>query len=308
MSDIAENSAASLMARLREPFPSTNLSWRAGACNSEKTRGQALPYIDARDVQNRLDEVVGPENWCNELEQLPSGAGLICKIGLFIGGRWIYKSDVAQQDSTAGTKDNRQAQAFEIAVKGAASDAFKRAAVMWGIGRYLYDYEAQWVALENDGRKLAEIPRNLPDFMLPSDERGLRRPARQAQSQPPPRKPARHTDQASSSAPMESETRDADRKADTPAATNTQTNSVTAASSESQPIVIGLPEQLASLTESQRRRLDAVEARLKGRTALPAVREYMLTGTGAKELPDWACKAVVAEIDRLGKLQAKPLH
>ena len=54
-------------------------------------------------------------------------------------GRWVWKSD------GAGATD------FEGA-KGAFSDSFKRAAVHWGIGRYLYDLDAPWVAIEQRGK------------------------------------------------------------------------------------------------------------------------------------------------------------
>ena len=38
------------------------------------------------------------------------------------------------------------------AEKGALSDALKRAAVRWGIGRYLYDLKAPWIVLEQRGK------------------------------------------------------------------------------------------------------------------------------------------------------------
>jgi hypothetical protein len=41
------------------------------------------------------------------------------------------------------------------AEKGAVSDAFKRAAVKWGVGRYLYDLDSPWVALEKRGNSYA---------------------------------------------------------------------------------------------------------------------------------------------------------
>jgi hypothetical protein len=46
--------------------------------------------------------------------------------------------------------------------KGALSDAFKRAAVLWGIGRYLYSLESPWVALEARGRSYVIAKSELP--------------------------------------------------------------------------------------------------------------------------------------------------
>lgn len=87
-----------------------------------------VPYIDARAVQSRLDEVIGPENWGNTYEAESGTAS----ISIRINGEWICKSDV-------GVESNQDA------TKGKASDAFKRAAVLWGIGRDLYDIGAKWL-------------------------------------------------------------------------------------------------------------------------------------------------------------------
>lgn len=85
--------------------------------------GTTLSYITARQVQDRLDEVCGPENWSNEFKEI--GGHLVCRIGIKCGNEWVWKEDV-------GTESNIEAE------KGSFSDAMKRAAVMWGVGRFLY--------------------------------------------------------------------------------------------------------------------------------------------------------------------------
>jgi hypothetical protein len=89
-------------------------------------KGIALAYIDARDV--------------------------ICEIGLKIDGEWIWRAN--------GAGDTQ----FE-AEKGKASDAFKRAAVMWGVGRYLYSLPNVWVSLGSRGQ-IVEPP-ELPAWATP---------------------------------------------------------------------------------------------------------------------------------------------
>ncbi|MHB1826580.1 MAG: Rad52/Rad22 family DNA repair protein [Steroidobacteraceae bacterium] len=136
--------------RLRAPFDIELVKWRVGArMKSNRNRGQAMPYINARLVQDRLDEVMGPGNWRNEFTAAPMGGGMMCVISLRIGDEWVSKADVAQQDEVSEDASNPEKDR-EIAVKGAASDAFKRAAVQWGIGRYLYSFEAPWVNLEKE--------------------------------------------------------------------------------------------------------------------------------------------------------------
>jgi hypothetical protein len=129
--------ASETFAALAAPFPPERVSWRVGSTNQDKTRGMALAYVDARDVQDRLTEVMGP-NWQCRYVPMPNGT-TCCEIGLLIDGTWVWRAN------GAGNTD------FE-AEKGAYSDAFKRAAVMWGIARYLYDLDSPWVAVEQRGR------------------------------------------------------------------------------------------------------------------------------------------------------------
>jgi hypothetical protein len=140
--------------KLAAPFNPEDLEWRAGATNAEKTKALALAYITSRAVMDRLDEVVGPQNWRDEYAPGPVG-GLVCGISLRINGDWITKWDGA---------DNTQ---FE-AVKGGLSDAFKRAAVKWGIGRYLYRLPNVWVPCEARGNTVVlKANPGLPPWALP---------------------------------------------------------------------------------------------------------------------------------------------
>jgi hypothetical protein len=129
---------------LSAPFPIEEVSWRVGPTNErsrkegDPLRGQPLCYIDARTVMDRLDSVVGFDNWqCNYSAGV--GASIVCNIGIHVGTDWLWKSD------GAGPSEME-------AEKGALSDAFKRAAVRWGIGRYLYDVKAPWLELEQRGK------------------------------------------------------------------------------------------------------------------------------------------------------------
>jgi hypothetical protein len=128
---------ANIFADLAAPFPPDIVSWRVGATTGDKSKGMALAYIDARDVMERLDRVVGPENW--QCEYPHAGVKTVCSIGIKVFGEWVWKAD------GGGDTDHE-------AEKGALSDAFKRAAVKWGIGRYLYDLDSPWVAIEQKGK------------------------------------------------------------------------------------------------------------------------------------------------------------
>jgi hypothetical protein len=147
---------------LKKPFPENRIHWRVGSTNKRKiqketgnkdakpTKGIPLAYIDARDVMERLDYVCGPENW-----QCRYPFAGCCEIGIKINGEWVWKSN------GAGVTDVE-------AEKGQYSDAFKRAAVLWGIGQYLYDLPNVWVDLTgNNYDPFKEAP-TLPQWATPN--------------------------------------------------------------------------------------------------------------------------------------------
>src|SRR5688572_21062906 len=127
-------SAQKLFELLCEPFPSEYIEWRVGPTNADKSKGMALAYIDARAVMDRLDAVCGPDGWqCNYA--FGSGTSTVCNLGVKMpDGEWIWKADGAGATDVEGEK-------------GALSDALKRAAVRFGVGRYLYEMPNVWVEL-----------------------------------------------------------------------------------------------------------------------------------------------------------------
>jgi len=120
--------------KLAAEFPREEIEWRAQNLKVDGTSALALAYITARHVMDRLDEAVGPANWSDRYEF--SGGTAICNLSLRIGGEWVTKAD------GAGTTDVE-------AEKGQISDALKRAAVRWGIGRYLYEIDSPWVPCDS---------------------------------------------------------------------------------------------------------------------------------------------------------------
>lgn len=147
-----------ILAELKKPFKESEVHWRTGSTNKKKnggtpTKGLPLAYIDARDVMKRLDDVLGIDGWQDHYEETPKGR-IICSLRCRINGEWITKSDGAGETFTEGEK-------------GAISDAFKRAAVKFGIGRYLYYIKMSWVDVDEWGN-LKERPK-LPKWAMPSE-------------------------------------------------------------------------------------------------------------------------------------------
>lgn len=117
-------------------FEPSAIHWRAQTVTERngKHSALALAYLDARNVMERLDEVCGPANWQDRYEETPKGR-IICTLSICIDGYWVNKSDGAGDTDVEGDK-------------GALSDALKRAAVKWGIGRYLYGLGTTWAECE----------------------------------------------------------------------------------------------------------------------------------------------------------------
>ncbi len=139
-----------------KPFPASDVSWRLQYVNEQRMQGIAVPYLDARAVADRLDEVVGQNRWKDSYtpwHESVSGkktkSSQLCTISIYDDelGQWIDKTDGAEDSDIE-------------AVKGGLSDAFKRAAVKWNIGRYLYSFNTVWVAAEARGNS----------FVIPESE------------------------------------------------------------------------------------------------------------------------------------------
>lgn len=140
----------SITEQLKQPFDPKVIRWRCGPTTKDKSKGIALAYIDARDVMKRLDTV------CGDLWQCRYPFIGCCDVGIKIGDEWMWRSN------GAGTTDIE-------ADKGQYSDAFKRASVMWGIGRYLYYLDNVWCEL--DKYKNIVKPPQLPKWALPKESK-----------------------------------------------------------------------------------------------------------------------------------------
>ena len=125
---------AKVWQELSEPFPDGEIKFLPKG-------GKKMAYITARAVMNRLDSVLGPENWWDAYQ--PNEHSVECRLTVKLpDGQTVTKVDAG---AYAGMSDQGDDD------KSGYSDAFKRAAVKFGIGRHLY----------GDG---------IPDFYTPPSE------------------------------------------------------------------------------------------------------------------------------------------
>ncbi len=118
-------------------------------------------YIDARTVMDRLDAAVGPENWQDDYTILEHGS-VLCRLSVRVNGEWVAKEDVGSESEQPDAGDR---------LKAAVSDALKRAAVKFGIGRYLYSLPKRWHPYDSQKKRFKSTP-PIPAAFLPPENSG----------------------------------------------------------------------------------------------------------------------------------------
>lgn len=155
-------------AKLKAPFEEKDIQWRLQSCGmtNGKLWGRCLAYLDSRAVQERLDEVVGPDNWQSVVHK--EGDSYLCSLSIRVTHNdgtteWITRTDGSDSSDIE-------------AVKGGISGAFKRSAVLFGVGRYLYNLKDSWAIIKEDGKYSGKTKEgtwfnwdapSLPDWALP---------------------------------------------------------------------------------------------------------------------------------------------
>ena len=122
-----------VLKKLAEPFGMDKIKFKIQTKPSEKGNALVVAYIDARDVMDRLDEVVAGD-WSDEYRPATIG-GVQCNLTVM----GVTRCDV-------GTSGDNEPE------KAAYSDAFKRAAVKFGIGRFLYTLPKMWARVVPAGK------------------------------------------------------------------------------------------------------------------------------------------------------------
>lgn len=128
---------------LSAPLPADVISWRQDGkpvARDGRSFARFVCYIEANTVRDRLDTVV-PGEWDLTLEMLPALPGNEDSDSVCAFKARLQVLGVIREDVGTG-RDYKQA----------STDAFKRAAVRFGIGHELYSFEQNWVEMDSDGK------------------------------------------------------------------------------------------------------------------------------------------------------------
>ncbi|GAB3997199.1 hypothetical protein GCM10028807_41770 [Spirosoma daeguense] len=108
------------------PISAQEIEWRVQSQTKDGQKIIVVPYITNRCVMQRFDDQFGWAGWQNEIKEIEGG--FLCTISAVLpGGEIIKKTDGASRTAVEP-------------VKGGISDAMKRCAVQFGLGRALYDF------------------------------------------------------------------------------------------------------------------------------------------------------------------------
>lgn len=130
----------SLLDQLRQPFPPEAISWLPGTTKGDKCL--AMAYADLRAYMERLDDVCGMD-W--SVRYVPWGdERIMCELSIFLTTR-----------ASTGEYDAQDAK-NNIEGTVAEAQAFKRAAAMFGLGRYLYNLPAVWVEFDAQSKRITD--------------------------------------------------------------------------------------------------------------------------------------------------------
>lgn len=134
---------ADVWARLSAPLKTDSIFWRQDGkpiARGGKFFARFVAYVEANTVRERLDTVV-PGEWDLTLSPLPTlmsdhPSETSCSFKARLQVLGVVREDVGMG------RDYKQA----------ATDAFQRAAVRFGIAHELYSYGTNWVELDGDGK------------------------------------------------------------------------------------------------------------------------------------------------------------
>lgn len=136
--------------KLAEPFKEAELRFFPTALSGDKKKGKVAAYADARTFMDRFDDVCSPGGWSTSYRCIdPADKAVECTISVFYDGHWVSKADVGYPNDAKDADDARKEP-----WKAAYSDAFKRAAVQHGVGRYIYhlEFAQDWVEVDEWGK------------------------------------------------------------------------------------------------------------------------------------------------------------
>jgi hypothetical protein len=172
MSEPTPPTPSAIAAKLAAPFPAAAVGWKPKQKEPDaQGRILAVAYLVGHVIEERLDEVLGPDGWEDAYQPIADGC-VLCTLAV----RFIACTRVVRQGIGAPSKQDDAGDRL----KAAETQSLKRAAVKLGIGRYVARLPRLYLAYDKTKKRLTETP-SLPAWALPGGS-----------GKPPNRSPQQH--------------------------------------------------------------------------------------------------------------------
>lgn len=141
------------------PFESVLVQWRVTEWSDDGTRGLMLPYADPRAYSDRLNDLFTPAGWSRKYTVQASAPVQRSRRGP--GAKILVTCEVTIASIGTNSGTGEEWSDKECALTAAEAQAFKRALSCFGLGRYLYDIDGDWVELNEQGlpTRIPKLPR-----------------------------------------------------------------------------------------------------------------------------------------------------
>jgi len=148
-----------VLCALAIPFDLQLVQWRVTEYSDDGARGLMMPYADPRAYSDRLNDLFTPAGWSRKYTVQASAPVQRTRRGPAAKILVTCEVTIACIGINSGTGEEWSDR--ENALTAAEAQAFKRALSCFGLGRYLYDVDGEWVELERNGipSRVPKLPR-----------------------------------------------------------------------------------------------------------------------------------------------------
>jgi hypothetical protein len=156
---LAKEEFEEVLRALEVPFEANLVQWRVTEWGDDGTRGLMMPYADPRAYSDRLNGLFTPAGWTRKYAVQASAPVQRTKRVPAAKILVTCEATITCIGTNSGTGEEWSDK--ENALTGAEAQAFKRALSCFGLGRYLYDLDGEWIDLDQHGvpKKIPKLPR-----------------------------------------------------------------------------------------------------------------------------------------------------
>jgi hypothetical protein len=156
-----------LFTELAEPFDHSEIKWRVTHTTQDGSRGAVIPFADPRAYTDRLNQIFTPMGWTRSYDvNTISAVSRVKRDKLIPTGKVLVTCALTIHRLGCHTGGGEEWADEQNAMTRAEAQAFKRACICFGLGRYLYNFAEMWVPV-NEHRRPLQIP-SLPQWAVPS--------------------------------------------------------------------------------------------------------------------------------------------